>query len=235
MELIKYSAPVEIEGVHDCLRKQEEEERDLFALVTPNKVLTKEQILELYFPPIYNFEFNTMRHVAKRTSCSDLQNLERDLTDMLKARVARQRPLCGVRASVLQGTALELVRQLMIENDVQGQLLLRTLGHYFKEIHALEKLLESTEAFTDRVLIQNYFEFYKQMQYKKTLDQETLNLQEEIGFLNDKFNKMMATFEAYETAAKNKNTKQKQFYITANEQLKSVVTNTSMLERFFGL
>ncbi|BHF61006.1 Axonemal dynein light intermediate polypeptide 1 [Sparganum proliferum] len=176
------------------------------------------------FPPIYETK-NKEKYVTTvretQSTVMELGTLGCDIKMELLQRAARRRPLCHVRKDILDQTAREILRQLIIECPERAVLFKKCIQEAEKTFEAIEVLLHFNDAFMCR-------KYLKAMHIASEQNKKIRELEETNKILKRQVSLLKTTAEQLERKHADEKTKgelvrkqQLQFYRTLGEQLKA--------------
>lgn len=141
-ELLKWDPPVPVNNSDDAQKK-----KTVGAAATGMDQINRD-ILNSMFPPI---EFTTSDGLTFQQNIStsavtksDVQKLKQQLSNLLHLRKARSSGVCLIRSELYSQCFDELIRQVTIDNNVRGRLLMRVRDHYRMTLNAYKQLYETT-------------------------------------------------------------------------------------------
>lgn len=199
-ELLKWDPPVPVNNTDDSQKK-----KALGSTATGMDQINRD-ILNSMFPPI---EFTTNDGITFTQSIStnavtksDVQKLKQQLSNLLQLRKARNTGVCLIRSDLYSQCFDEIIRQVTIDNNARGRLLMRVRDHYRMTLAAYKQLYETTLDWGNRKTMQvdlgvpDLRVYNKELkERRRALELETNDLQIKLDALEKKIAESKGTRE----------------------------------------
>ena len=150
-ELLKWDAPVPVSGSSEDKRKK------TMATTGTGMDQINRDIINSMFPPVEFTEDGvtyTQSVSVSAVTKSDVQKLKTQLTNLLHTRKARNTGVCLIRSELYSQCFDELIRQVTVDNNARGRLLMRVRDHYRMTLNAYKQLYETTLDWGNRKTMQ---------------------------------------------------------------------------------
>ena len=115
------------------------------------------EVINSMFPPVEFTEDGvayTQSVSINAVSKSDVQKLKTQLVNLLHARKARSTGVCLIRSELYAQAFDEIIRQVAIDCNARGRLLMRVRDHYRMTLNAYKQLYETTLDWGHRKMMQ---------------------------------------------------------------------------------
>ena len=153
-------------------------------------------VINSMFPPVEFTEDGvayTQSVSISAVSKSDVQKLKTQLVNLLHARKARMTGVCLIRSDLYSQAFDEIIRQVAIDCNARGRLLMRVRDHYRMTLNAYRQLYETTLDWGHRKMmqvdlgVQDLNVYHRELQERRrTLELEANDLQIKLDNLEKK-------------------------------------------------
>lgn len=140
-ELLKWDSPVPVN------EPEKGAKRKSVATTGAGVDSMNREVINSIFPPIEFTDENVLYTQSVSISAvtkSDVQKLKTQLENLLHARKARMTGVCLIRSEIYAQLFDEIVRQVTVDNNARGRLLVRVRDHYRMTLNAYKELYETT-------------------------------------------------------------------------------------------
>lgn len=186
--LLKYDAPYPVDEP-DKAKKN----RTANAVAGVESDQLNREVLNSIFPPIEFEENGEMYHQAVSTAPvtkTDVTKLKNQLETLLHSQKARMVGICQIRSNLYSQCFDEVIRQVVIDNNARGRLLVRVRDHYrtliqsYKDLNNIALDFGSCKNMQVNLGMDGLKQYNKELKEKRrTLELEANNLQIQLDAL----------------------------------------------------